>query len=383
MKLKLSEICEIKAGGTPARSKKQYWYNGTIPWVKIGDFNGKHLNVTNEFITEEGLNNSSTKLIKKGSILYTIFATLGEVCILDIDATTNQAIAGITIKDERVELNYLYYFLKSLKSHVNTIGRGVAQNNINLSILRGFEIPLPSKEKQQEIALTLEKVSAIIIKRQDQLEALDQLIKSRFVEMFGDVESNWKSFPIVKLNEICRKITDGKHGGCGREDDSGYYFVGAREIYDGEIHYDTAPQIPYSDFEKDYKRCNIENGDFVIVNTGATIGKTAIANSELTKKTLLQKSVALIKTDSEIILPKFLQYYYICNTRLYKVESASAQPNLLISKIKETKVILPPVPLQDEFILFIEQVDKLKLEVQKSLDESQVLFDSLMQQYFE
>lgn len=139
------------------------------------------------------------------------------------------------------------------------------------------------------MADVLSKIERVLKHKRQQLNEYDYLIKSRFVEMFGDVDSNWNSLPIVTLNEVCRKITDGKHGGCGREDNSVYYFIGAREIFDGEMHYDTAPQVPYSDFEEDYKRCNIENGDLVIFNTGATIGKTAIANGELTKKTLLQK----------------------------------------------------------------------------------------------
>ena len=93
---KLSDICLIQSGGTPSRSKQEYWNNGNIPWVKISDFDGKYLSKTTEYITEQGLQGSSAKLFKKGTILYTIFATLGEVCILDIDATTNQAIAGLT-----------------------------------------------------------------------------------------------------------------------------------------------------------------------------------------------------------------------------------------------------------------------------------------------
>lgn len=110
--VKLGDVCEIKSGGTPSRSKPEYWKDGTIPWIKIGDINGKNVSSSSEFITNLGLNNSSTKLFKKGTVLYTIFATLGEVGILDIDATTNQAIAGILPPDE-LDKNYLYYFLGS------------------------------------------------------------------------------------------------------------------------------------------------------------------------------------------------------------------------------------------------------------------------------
>ena len=113
---RLGDICEIQSGGTPARSNCTYWEGGTIPWVKISDIKGKHLNKTEEYITESGLQNSSAKLFPKGTILYTIFATLGETCILDIDAATNQAIAGLTVKSDNICREYLYYYLFSLKS---------------------------------------------------------------------------------------------------------------------------------------------------------------------------------------------------------------------------------------------------------------------------
>ena len=184
------------------------------------------------------------------------------------------------------------------------------------------------------------------------------------------------------LKYACRKITDGKHGGCEQEYNSGYYYVGAREIYDGEIHYGTAPQIVRGDFEKDYRRCNLEQGDFVLVNTGATIGKSAIAKHPLTERTLLQKSVAMFKVKTELISAVFLKCCYDANPEMYTVKSASAQPNLLLSRINSTQIYLPPIKLQRQFAAFVEQVDKSKFEIQQSLEKLEILKKSLMQQYF-
>ena len=381
--VRLGDVCEIQSGGTPSRSKTEYWKNGTIPWVKIGDFSGKYLNKTTEHITQKGLENSSAKLFSKGTILYSIFATLGEATILNIDATTNQAIAGIKIKDKSsIDIDYLFAYLKSLKEEVNRIGRGVAQNNINLSILKSFTVPLPPLETQKQIAKQLNKCTTLLEKHKQMLEKYDTLIKSRFIEMFGDPDTNPKGWNIKTLNEVCRKITDGKHGGCKLDDKSDYYYVGAREIFDLNIHYETAQNITKEDFEKDYKRCNLEIGDFCIVNTGATIGKTAIAKDKRTTHTLLQKSVALLKVKPEEIIPIYLQYSYITNESMYKVESASAQPNLLLSKIRETKLMVPPISLQNDFAAFVQQIDKSKFVVQKSLEKAETLYKSLMQEYF-
>ncbi|EAI4325872.1 hypothetical protein A0047_06835 [Campylobacter upsaliensis] len=153
--VKLGDICEIVSGGTPSRDKIEYWHNGTIPWVKIADVKNNVVNQTQEFITELGLENSSAKIFKKGTLLYTIFATLGETAILNIDAATNQAIAAL-IEAYDYDTKFLMYCLMSMKDYVNSLGRGVAQNNINQTMLKNFTIPLPPLREQQEIVKKLD-----------------------------------------------------------------------------------------------------------------------------------------------------------------------------------------------------------------------------------
>ena len=180
MRVKLGDVCDIQTGGTPSRSNHSFWENGSIPWVKISDIENKFLNSTEEKITQLGLKNSSAKLFKKGTVLYSIFASLGETCILNIDAATNQAIAGVNITDKNVlETDYLYYFLKSQKNYVINLGRGVAQNNINLKILRNFEINVPSIEIQKKIVKTLSKLDLVERKLKNFLNFLDLIVKSR------------------------------------------------------------------------------------------------------------------------------------------------------------------------------------------------------------
>lgn len=193
---KLGDIAEISSGGTPSRNKKEYWENGTIPWVKIKDIKEKFISTTEEFITEDGLKNSSAKLFKKGTLLYSIFATLGEVAILDIDATTNQAIAGINIKENNINSLYLMYFLRSIKDEICSKGRGVAQNNLNLTILKQIKIPLPPLQEQERIVGILDESFAKIdesikILEQDLLN-LDELIQSALQKAFNPLKDNTK-----------------------------------------------------------------------------------------------------------------------------------------------------------------------------------------------
>jgi len=364
MNIKLGDLCKIQAGGTPSRNISKYWENGDIPWVKIGDIESKFLNKTTEFITKEGLNNSSAKMIEKGSILYTIFATLGEVCITNIDVTTNQAIAGLTLRDDKVDLEYLYYFLKSLHLHVNSIGRGVAQNNINLTILREFSVPVPNRKKQLEIANILKVIENIIESRKKQIQEYDQLIKSRFVEMFGDTKTNSKKLPLVKPEEICESIS----AGGDRPDE-------VSSIKTTDFAYPI-----FSNGEKDdglygwSKEYRIEKPSVTVSGRG-TIGYSSYRKDG--KFTPIVRLIVM--TPNEKVNPVYLTYYL----NLEREEgSGSGVQQLTVPMIKSKKIMLPELIKQNKFAEFVEQVDKLKFEVQKSLDESQMLFDSLMQEYF-
>ena len=264
---------------------------------------------------------------------------------------------------EKMEQQYLFYFLKSNvgRQMIKAKASGSVRDNLKMDMLKEMTIPERTIEEQKKCVATLDALKTIISLWEKELEKLDELIKARFVEMFGTLDNPSQEFAKATLKELCNKITDGKHGGCKAEEGTERYFVGAIEIYDDEVHYNTAPEINVDEFEKDYKRCNIEIGDFLIVNTGATIGKSAIATDERTEHTLLQKSVALLKVKKEVLNPVFLKWCYRVNTQMYIVKSASAQPNLLLSKINATVIYVPNIELQNQFVSFVEQVDKSKV----------------------
>ena len=316
---------------------------------------------------------SENQYMKKGDIL--ICASSGSkhlvgkaACLTEDKDLTFGAFCKV-LRPKTVNPEYIkhYFFSPSYRTEISRLSEGANINNIKAADLDNLKIPLPSESIQNKIAKRLDKCVKIINNQKKALEKYDILIKSRFIEMFGEPATNPKKWEIKTLDEVCKKITDGKHGGCKLEDNSDYYYVGAREIFDLNIHYETAQEITKEDFEKDYKRCNLEIGDFCIVNTGATIGKTAIAKDVRTTKTLLQKSVALLKTKENLLSALYLQYSYITNPSMYKVENASAQPNLLLSKIRETKIMLPPLFLQNNFATFVQQIDKSKFEIANSL----------------
>ena len=333
--------------------------------------------------------NTGYKIIRRGQFTYRAMSDTGEFFpnileCADIGIVSPAYPVFEITKPGMILPEYLKYFFKSdvFQYSIASFAQGSTRTSVKFGKLKTVSINLPSIDEQKTIVDLLDRAAKLIQLRREEMQELDDLIKARFIEMFGTLELPACDFEKDVLKNLCYKITDGKHGGCTQEDGTGRYFVGAREIYDDAVHYDTAPQISVEEFEKDYRRCNVEKGDFLIVNTGATIGKSAIATDDRTEHTLLQKSVALLKVNRAVLHPVFLKFCYIVNDKLYKVESASAQPNLLLSKINATEIYVPPMTLQEQFASFVDQVDKSKAVVQKALDEAQVLFDSLMQEYF-
>lgn len=378
--VRLGDVCKIQSGGTPSRSKQEYWKGGTIPWVKIGDFTGKYINKSSEFITEEGLNNSSTKLFTKGTVLYSIFATLGEVAILDIDATTNQAIAGLKIIDnEKLNTDYFYSYLKSLKDEVCQIGRGVAQSNINLSILRDFKIPLPPLEEQKHIAAVLDKCTEVIKKHKLMLEKYDTLVKSQFVEMFGDPHHNEK-YPYLPVKEFTKVIS----GGTPNRDNSEYWnggiipWVKTTELQNNIL---SAVEEKITQKGLDESSAKLVPAGTVLVamyGQGKTRGMTAFLNIEA----CTNQACACILPSDKINQAFLWQYFILSYNELRNLAKGGNQQNLNGDIIKNFPVLMPPRDLQDKYVSFVQAVDTQKSKAQKSLDKAETLYRALMQEYF-
>ena len=346
---RLGELCNIVSGGTPSRSKTEYWNEGTIPWIKIGNIKGKYINEADEFITQMGLDKSSAKLLTKGTVLYSIFATLGEVGILGIDACTNQAIAGITIKNvSNIDADYLYYYLKSKKSYVNNVGRGVAQNNINLSMLREFEVPLLELHKQKEIVTILDMVLNIIVARKEELKKLDELIKARFIELFGDPVLNQHGWRKVAL-EVNATLLNGRAYKQDELLDSGKYPVlRVGNFFSNRGWY-------YSDLElDDDKYC--DNGDLLYA-WSASFGPQIWNGGKVIYHYHIWK----------VLVGEAYNKQFLCKLLEYATESLMgdthgiAMMHLTKSGMEKTEFIVPPIERQEQFAAFVEQTDKSKL----------------------
>ena len=204
--------------------------------------------------------------------------------------------------------------------------------------------------------------------------------------MFGDIKTNTYGWQKHSLEQLTIKITDGEHGTVPRVNEGeGYLYFMARNITkEGLIDLSETSYVPVDVHQKIYKRCNPEAGDILLVCVGATVGKSALVTEKMGEFSMA-RSVALIKPDKEKINSLFLLNLLRSDAIQNNISNcvhAAAQAGLYTNMIKNLDAFVPPIELQNQFADFVKQVDKLKLQVQKSLDETQLLFDSLMQQYF-
>lgn len=371
--VKLEEICTIVSGGTPSRSKPDYWNNGNIPWIKIKDMKSKYIDSAEEFITEEGLNNSSTKMLKSDTILYSIFATLGEVGILKIDACTNQAIAGLSLKENsNILKEYLYYYLKSKKKDVNNLGRGVAQNNINLSLLRKFKIPVMPLHQQKKIIEVLDIVSSTINNYERELILLDELIKARFVEMFGDPNIEFK-YSSVKFNDLVARMTKGPFGSDMKKD---LFVPKGENTYKVYIQINAIQKnqslgeyyISKEYFDRKVSRFELFPNDYIITCDG-TLGKYLKLDENM-EKGVISPSLLRLTLQNDKINDKYFENiwdFYMLGLMKKEARNACLVHLPSAKKIGEISIPVPPLEFQNQFASFVQEIDKSRLLSNHSL----------------
>lgn len=327
---------------------------------------------------------SKNKLIFKNTLTVGMGSTQIDIGVLSEDATYAVSPAYHTYRIHDINSDYLRYCLecRNQDMFVRYVKRGSRQGkSIDLKRWITYKIPVYPESVQAEIVKRLDSVKAILSLREQELNALDDLIKARFVEMFGDpVYSAIDSK--IELSDICEKITDGEHGSVARVA-NGHPFLNAKHILKtGFIDWKTITYIGDEDHQRIYKRCNPEKGDILLTTTG-TIGNVAIMPE--CEEVSMDRGITLLKINRHKVTSEFvaemLKHPSIQMAMGANVH-ASAIGHLFMNKVKKLPAVLPSMKKQIEFTTFVQQIDKSKATVQKALDETQLLFDSLMQQYF-
>jgi type I restriction enzyme S subunit len=285
---------------------------------------------------------------------------------------------------KKVYSKFVYYYLSGNMNILESGFKGAGLKHISKDYLEKIEIPLPNLTTQQKIATILDQASAIVTNNLAIVAKYDALTQALFLDMFGDPVKNEKGWEKKSLGEITDLITDGKHGNCNDEPGSGYYFVSAKDIRNNKINYTNSREIPKLEFKEVDKRTNLQPGDLVMINTGATIGRMAIAEDiPETRRSTFQKSVAVIKVKNDIVSSFFLKFVIELGLKTFaNMGSGSAIKNLLLSEMRRFNIILPNLKLQTQFAQRVQSIEAQKQQAQLELSKSEALFQSLLQGAF-
>ena len=294
-------------------------------------------------------------------------------------ALLNQRVCKVTAKEGTNE-EYIRLFLSKCLKKIEERTSFATVKHLSAKELNKIEIETPSIDEQANIASSLCGLEKIIELRKQELSDLDVLIKARFVELFGDLRINDKGWNIKSFDELSYLITDGEHA-TPRRTSEGIYLLSARNVLNHSLQLDDVDYIDDEEYDRIAKRIVPQEGD-VLISCSGTVGRCCSVPANL--KFQMVRSAALIRF-KEDINPVFAEYMITSDYLQEQINSsktASSQANLFQGKIRALKGFVPPIELQNDFLQFVKQVDKSKVAVQKALDETQLLFDSLMQQYF-
>lgn len=385
-RVRLSEIAELVTKGTTPTTLGYEFQDTGVNFLKIECFSEKGDYIQNKatHISEECHEKLKRSQLKEGDILFSIAGVIGRVAIVTrnmLPANINQALAIIRIKKDDIYLPYVKLILTSplIKKQFERKKQGVAQLNISLKDINDLEIPLPEISKQIEYANSFKKVEKLIYTRQYQLQKLDELVKARFVEMFGD--DKYSKTPLINL------ITEGAGLSYGivQPGDSGTGDMGVLrpvDMVNGKISTHSIKYIDRS-IGASFKKTELV-GDELLITVRGTTGVTALTDSRF-KNMNVTRGIAVIRYDRRKINPIYLNAFLNTDESQQYIQEHTRGATLQqinLSDLRVHMIPVPPIELQEKLADFIQQVDKSKVAVQKSLDEAQLLFDSLMQQYF-
>ena len=371
----LTEYCTLNMGQSPDSKTYNTQGNGLPFYQGNADFGETHP-ITRVWCS------APVKTAENGDILISVRAPIGAMNTAVERCCIGRGLAALTPIRNKCSKQFLYYALQSKVDSLIAQGTGSTFKAISKKVLEATYIPAYSSDEQEHISNTIGRVDRAVAARRNQLILLDQLVKSRFVELFGVYPLNPKGWETATIRDI---VTDVRYGSSRPAVDGGKYpYLRMNNItYGGELDLTDSKRIDIPDNELD--KCTVRRGDVLFnrTNSKELVGKTCVYNRD--EMMVLAGFVIRVRV-TERILPEFLSAFL--NTDFSKrmllgmCKAAIGQANINAQEMQDIGIYLPPTELQRQFVQFKEQTDKSKLAVQKSLEELEILKKSLMQQYF-
>ena len=377
-KIKIGDVCDVLNGFA---FKSENYVGSGIRVIRIANVQKGYIEDTTPAFYPLDLGGLDKYMLENGDLLMSLTGNVGRVAMLEADmlpAALNQRVACLRLKSSKISKKYLFHILNSdyFEQQCIQSSKGVAQKNMSTEWLKDYEIPLYSPEQQNRIVSVLDRVHLIINTQKNQLQKLDELVKARFVEMFGDLKSNPMEWPVVPFTEFAKidgnmttdyeKYADYPHIGIdsiekGTGALKGYRTVREDGVISGKYIF-TPQHIIYSKIRPNLNKVALPDFEGLC---------SADAYPILPNHSNCNRVFLAIALRSEYFLEYILQF-----------SSRTNLPKVNRKEITGFRMPLPPLKLQEQFAAFVEQTDKSKVAVQKALDEAQLLFDSLMQKYF-
>ena len=359
---KLGDICTFQSGGTPSKSNSEY-FNGSIPWITTVALTGDYIDKNDavDWITDKAIQESAAKIVPENSIMVGTRVGIGKVAINAVPMSTSQDIVSlINIDDAKWDKKFLCKVILARNNVLLSQARGATIKGIKIDTLAKLEIPEIPLNEQRRIAAVLDKVSGLIAKRREQLDKLDELVKARFVEMFGYPIKNEKGFPTITGQDFF-KLSNGKFVPENKRFDNGVPAYGGNGIswYTDEILY--------------------HNDTIVVGRVGFQSGNVHLAKGPLW---ITDNAMYISDYDSDKYDLRFL-YALMEHINFTRFQDAGDLKKITQKPFMSMEYITPTLKQQQEYVVFVEQTEKSKLTIQQSLDKLEVLKKALIQQYFE
>ena len=371
---RLGDICTIVSGSTPKSNIPEYW-DGDVKWITPAELSENSYFITDSVrhITDLGVAKTGLKPFPKGTVILSSRAPIGKTAIAGCEMYCNQGFKNLICSD-KIDPRYLYWFLTCNTEYLNSLGRGATFKEISKEIVSNIEIPLPPMETQIAIVEKFEKSRELIFLRKQQLAKLDELVKARFVELFGD-----KGYPEDSLLNLCNIID--YRGKTPEKVESGLPFITAKNVKMHQMNLEPREYISKETYDKVMVRGFPKEGD-VVFTTEAPLGNVCRIPHFDTEFYIGQRIVTL---QTEKLEPIYLEYALSSDdfkTKYMGKSSGSTVTGIRVRLLEQLTIPVPPRELQEQFAAFVEQTDKSKLTIQQSLDKLETLKKSLMQKYF-
>lgn len=387
--VKLGEICTMTSGGTPRRGVEGY-YEGDIPWAKIGDLEitgDGNVSTTEEMITAKGLKAINNRIFEKGTLFLAMYGSVGKVAFASRQMSCNQAILGINPKrDALIDMKFLKYWFQHSQNKLIYGARGVALKNISATIVKNLQIPLPPLPIQQKIAAILDAADAYRQKTKALIEKYDQLTQSLFLEMFGDPVRNEKGWEIERLENLAEIVSGVTKG---RKIDSNDFcevpYMRVANVQDGYLNLAEVKTIPAT--ESDLVKYSLIEGDILLTEGGDPdkLGRGAVWHQEI-NPCIHQNHIFRVRIHGNRITPIYLSK--LCGSEYGKrYFLKSAKQTTGIASINKTQLRGFPVLMADpntqrKFNDRFQCIQIQKSNLASSSQKSEELFQSLLQRAF-